>query len=127
LPGFAPRIRVEVYVPIRYEPAYQDTLTWLIEEFTELRGGCTVNENVGGYYLSQNNEVIDDRISIVYSDFPMNWDKQADQNEVLNYCAMDTESAATFNRAPTRYCGRRICFQDRGNTDARLRARHKPR
>ena len=38
MPSFAPKIRVEVYVPIRYEPAYQDTLTWLIEEFTELRG-----------------------------------------------------------------------------------------
>ena len=63
MPSFAPKIRVEVYVPIRYEPAYQDTLTWLIEEFTELRGGCTVNENVGGYYLSQNSEVIDDRVS----------------------------------------------------------------
>jgi hypothetical protein len=87
LPDFAPRIRVEVYVPIRYEPAYQDTLTWLIEEFTELRGGCTVNENVGGYYLSQNKEVIDDRVSIVYSDFPMDWYKQADRNEVLDYCA----------------------------------------
>ena len=87
MPSFAPKIRVEVYVPIRYEPAYQDTLTWLIEEFTELRGGCTVNENVGGYYLSQNNEVIDDRVSIVYSDFPMDWDKQADRNDVLNYCS----------------------------------------
>jgi hypothetical protein len=76
-----------VYVPIRYEPAYQDTLTWLIEKFTELRGGCTVNENVGGYYLSQSNEVIDDRVSIVYSDFPMSWDKQPDRNEVLDYCA----------------------------------------
>jgi hypothetical protein len=87
LPSFAPKIRVEVYVPIRYEPAYQDTLTWLIEEFTELRGGCTVNENVGGYYLSQTNEVIDDRVSIVYSDFPMNWDKQPDRIDALNYCA----------------------------------------
>ena len=87
MPAFAPRIRVEVYVPIRYEPAYQDTLTWLIEEFTELRGGCTVNENVGGYYLSQNNKVIDDRVSIVYSDFPMNWDKEAQRIDVLNYCA----------------------------------------
>ncbi len=67
LPSFAPKIRVEVYVPIRYEPAYQDTLSWLIEEFTELRGGCTVNENVCGYYLSQSNEVIDDRVSVVYS------------------------------------------------------------
>ena len=79
MPSFAPKIRVEVYVPIRYEPAYQDTLTWLIEEFTELRGGCTVHEDVGGYYLSQNKEVVDDRVSIVYSDFPMNWDKRADQ------------------------------------------------
>jgi hypothetical protein len=87
LPSFAPKILVEVYVPIRYEPAYQDTLTWLIEEFTELRGGCTVNENVGGYYFSQNHEVIDDRVSIVYSDFPMNWDKQADRTDVLDYCA----------------------------------------
>jgi hypothetical protein len=87
LPSFAPKIRVEVYVPIRYEPAYQDTLTWLIEEFTELRGGCTVNENVGGYYLSQHNEVIDDRVSIVYSDFPMSCDKQTDRNKALDYCA----------------------------------------
>lgn len=86
MPSFAPKIRVEVYVPIRYEPAYQETLTWLIEEFTELRGGCTVNENVGGYYLSQDNEVIDDRVSIVYSDFPMNWDTQADRGEALHYC-----------------------------------------
>ena len=87
MPSFAAKIRVEVYVPIRYEPAYQDTLTWLIEEFTELRGGCTVNENAGGYYLSQHKEVIDDRVSVVYSDFPMNWQKPADQSEVLNYCA----------------------------------------
>jgi hypothetical protein len=86
LPSFAPKIRVEVYVPIRYEPAYQDTLTWLIEEFTELRGGCTVNENVGGYDLSRDNEVIDDRVSIVYSDFPMNWEEQ-DRDDVLDYCA----------------------------------------
>jgi len=88
LPSFAPKIRVEVYVPIRYEPAYQDTLTWLIEEFTELRGGCTVHEDVGGYYLSQNKEVVDDHVSIVYSDFPMRWEKQADRSEALDYCAM---------------------------------------
>jgi len=86
LPSFAPKIRVEVYLPIRYEPEYQDSLIWLIEEFTQLRGGCTVNENVGGYYLSHANEVIDDRVSVVYSDFPMDWDIKADQAEVLTYC-----------------------------------------
>jgi hypothetical protein len=62
-------------------------LAWLIEEFTQLRGGCTVNENVGGYYLSRTNEVVDDRVSVVYSDFPMDWAKTADRAEVLNYCA----------------------------------------
>ncbi len=87
MPSFAPRIRVEVYVPIRYEPAYQDTLSWLIREFTELRGGCTVMENTGGYYLSQSNEIIDDRVSVVYCDFPMNWNKGAERNEVLHYAA----------------------------------------
>lgn len=82
-----PRIRVEVYVPIRYEPSYQDSLAWIIEEFTQLRGGCTVNENVGGYYLSSGNEVINDRVSVVYSDFPMDWSQLRDRTDVLTYCA----------------------------------------
>src|ERR1044071_270927 len=85
LPSFAPRIRVEVYLPVRYESAYQDTLSWLIREFTELRGGCTVIENAGGYYLSTANEIIDDRVSIVCCDSPMNWGKRADRNEVNKY------------------------------------------
>ena len=87
MPSFAPKIRVEVYVPIRYEPAYQDTLTWLIEEFTQLRGGCTVQEDAGGYYLSQSGKVIDDRVSIVYRDFPIDWDEPSDQSELLDYSA----------------------------------------
>ena len=87
MPSFEPRIRVEIYVPIRYQRSYQELLSWVIEEFTQLRGGCTVNEDVGGYYLSRANEVINDRVSVVYSDFPMNWNKKADQAEVLAYCA----------------------------------------
>ncbi len=87
MPSFAPRVRVEVYAPIRYEPAYQDTLSWLIREFTELRGGCTVIESTGGYYLSQAGEIIDDRVSVVYCDFPMSWNKRAERDEVLHYCA----------------------------------------
>ena len=70
------RIRVEVYIPIRYETSYQDSLAWVIEELTELRGGCTVNENVGGYYLSQSREVIDDRVNVVYSDFSLDWGRR---------------------------------------------------
>lgn len=87
MPSFAPRIRVEVYVPIRYEPAYQDTLSWLITEFTELRGGCTVLENSAGYYLSRSNQIIDDRVSIVYCDFRLNWNKRAERTEAFDYCS----------------------------------------
>jgi hypothetical protein len=87
LPSFAPRIRVEVYLPVRYEAAYQDTLDWIIRQFTELRGGCTVIENVGGYYLSNEKEIIDDRVSLVYCDFPMNWAKRAERRETLDYCS----------------------------------------
>lgn len=85
--NLTPRIRVEVYVPLRYEPVYRGCLSWIIEEFTQLRGGCTVHYDVGGYYLSRANEVIDDRITVVYSDFPMDWYNMSDQTEVLNYCA----------------------------------------
>ena len=87
MPNLTPRIRVEVYIPIRYQPSYYNSLNWVIEEFTQLRGGCTVNENVGGYYLSRANKVIDDRVDVVYCDFPMDWNKQADRKEVLTYCA----------------------------------------
>lgn len=86
MPSFAPRIRVEVYLPVCYEDSYQDTLAWIIK-FTELRGGCTVIENAGGYYLSQSNQTIDERVSLIYSDFPMSWAKRGERKEVLEYCS----------------------------------------
>ena len=66
---------------VRYETANQDTVAWLIREFTELRGGCIVLENTGGYYLSETNQIKDDRVSVVYSDFPMNWGRRSDRRE----------------------------------------------
>ena len=87
MPSFAPKIRVEVYLPIRYEDSYQDTLAWIIKQLTELRGGCTVIENVGGYYLSESNQTIDERVSLIYSDFPMSWAKRGERKEVLEYCS----------------------------------------
>jgi len=46
-----------------------------------------VIENTGGYYLSQSNQIIDDRVSVVYCDFPLNWSKRAERDEALRYCA----------------------------------------
>ncbi|MEK6287127.1 MAG: hypothetical protein AABO57_15410 [Acidobacteriota bacterium] len=87
LPSFAPKTRVEVYLPVRYEAAYQETLAWVIREFTELHGGCTVIENAGGYYLSNFNQIIDDRVSLIYCDLPMNWSKRRDRIDALKYSA----------------------------------------
>ncbi len=78
---------MEVYVPIRYDPSYSACLNWIIEEFAQLRGGCTVHENVRGSYLSRASEVIQDRVSVVYSDFLMDWGRQSDRTDVLSYCA----------------------------------------
>ena len=85
MPSFAPKIRVEVYVPVHPEPAYQETLNWLIDELTELRGGCTVHEDSGGYYSSDSGEVVEDRVNVV--SFPMNWNDPSDQADALDYCA----------------------------------------
>ena len=84
--NLTPRIRVEVYIPIRYEPAYDYSLTLMIEEFTRARGGCTVNENVGGYYLSRTGELVADRVNVVYSDLAFNWNDLRARAEVFTYC-----------------------------------------
>ena len=84
--SLTPRIRVEVYIPIRYETSYQDSLAWVIEELTEVYGGCTVNENVGGYFFSRSREVIDDRVNIVYSDLSLDWSNQTERVKALGYC-----------------------------------------
>ena len=56
---------------MRYDPAYTNTLDWIIEEFTIGFGGCTVIENIPGYYQDTLGRVIDDRVSIVYTDTPL--------------------------------------------------------
>lgn len=87
VPSYVPRIRVEVYLPKRHARPYRNILTWLIDEFTKVRGGCSVHENVSGYYRFASNEFVDDRISVVYSDFDMDWDQPVERAEVLDYCA----------------------------------------
>ncbi len=87
-PNYAPQIRVEIYVPVLEDRAYEYSLEWLIGELTQLHRGCTVQENVSGYFLSQTEQVIADRINVVYSDFDMDWSEPAERAKVLNYCAM---------------------------------------
>jgi hypothetical protein len=84
--NLTPTIRVEVYIPIRCETAYQDSLTWVIKELTRIYGGCTVNENVAGYYFSRSREIINDHVNVVYSDLTLDWNRLTERVEAVGYC-----------------------------------------
>jgi hypothetical protein len=86
VPSYEPRIRIEVYIPKRFAPKYRDSLTWIIEELTETYGGCTVHENAAGYYYSKSEAIIDEPMSVVYSDFDMDWSEPVERVRVLSYC-----------------------------------------
>ena len=81
------KTRVEVYLPKRHVSPYRETLAWLIDELTAMRGGCSVHENVAGYYQSAKTGLDEDRICLVYSDFEMDWFEPAERAEALEYCA----------------------------------------
>jgi len=85
-PSYVPRIRVEVYIPKRFAPEYRISLAWLIGELTKTYGGCTVHENAAGYYYSKSEAIIDEPMSVVYSDFDMDWDQPVERAKVLAYC-----------------------------------------
>ena len=85
--SYRPKVRVEVYFPIRDQARYKDYLEWLIDELTRLHGGCTVLENMSGYYCSQTKELVADRVNVVYSDFEFDWSKVKERAVVLEYCA----------------------------------------
>lgn len=84
--SYEPRVRVEVYFPVNDEPIYHHYLDWLIEELTRLHGGCTVQDDLSGYYLSRNRNLIEDRIKVIYSDFQIDWSQPAEREQVLSYC-----------------------------------------
>jgi hypothetical protein len=84
--SYVPRVRVEIYFPVSDKPAYQYYRRWLIEELTQLHGGCSVQEDLGGYYFSQDRKLIEDRISVIYSDFDMDWSQPDERAKVVDYC-----------------------------------------
>ena len=86
-PSYLPRIRVEVYIPKRFAAEYRDSLAWLIGELTTTYGGCTVHENASGYYYSSTETIIDEPMSMVYSDFDMDWDQPGERDAVLAHCS----------------------------------------
>lgn len=72
------RARVEIYIPDQPVSAYQELLRTIVNEFTVSFGGCTVKHGLDGYYLSKFGQTIPDRISIVYTDTPFDFQRNID-------------------------------------------------
>lgn len=67
------RARVEVYIPDLPKPIYQNLLQIFAQEFTTAFGGCTIVRGLDGNYLSRFGQIISDRINIIYTDTPFDF------------------------------------------------------
>lgn len=63
-------IRVEIYLPVRFDPSYQQTRAWLVRELTAFFGGCSVIDQIEGWYRAKDGSTIEDAITLIYSDTP---------------------------------------------------------
>ena len=64
------KARIEIYLPDLPKPAYRDLLDALEVEFTHTFGGCTIVRGLDGSYLSFAGVMLQDRITIIYTDTP---------------------------------------------------------
>lgn len=69
------KARVEIYLPDLPNAIYRDVLLTFSREFTSTFGGCTIIEGLKGSYLSHQGQVISDRINLVYTDTPFDFQK----------------------------------------------------
>ena len=77
------KARIEVYLPDLPRAAYQDLLSALTQEFTYTFGGCTIIRGLDGNYLSKFVRIISDRINLIYTDTPV--DFQENFSSISNY------------------------------------------
>jgi hypothetical protein len=82
------RIRLEFYLPeqpgrLRYRVARD----WLIRELTYSQGGATRIESLSGTYLSREERVITDQVSLVWCDTIFSWNSRRERTELLAYAA----------------------------------------
>ena len=85
------RARIEIYLPERGRNDYARMQRAFEREFLSTFGGCTVIGNIKGLYLSSERETDFDRISLVYTDTPFDFDENF---EALSKYTDDLRKAA---------------------------------
>lgn len=66
------KVRIEVYVPDRQKPHYQNLLDAFADEFTEAFGGCTVIHGFEGRYVHDDGSKTVESMNVIYADLPLN-------------------------------------------------------
>ena len=69
------RARIEVYLPDKPKPAYRRLQNAFVQEFLQSFGGATVIKNIKGLYLSASEKTDSDKINLVYTDTPFDFQK----------------------------------------------------
>ena len=77
------KARIEVYLPDLPKTVYQELLQIFTAEFTMAFGGCTIVRGLDGNYLSKFGQIIPDRINLIYTDTP--FDFQENFSAISNY------------------------------------------
>ena len=69
------RARIEIYLPERNKANYRRLTQAFEKEFLLTFGGCTVIKGIKGLYLGSDGKSDFDRISLIYTDTPFDFDK----------------------------------------------------
>jgi hypothetical protein len=93
------RARIEVYLPDLPSPDYRELLAALQQEFAYTFGGCTLAGGLSGNYLSQMGLPVQDRVNLLYTDAPFNFDggfsglsRYTDALRVMAFEALEEET-----------------------------------
>jgi len=62
-------------LPDNRKKVYQNALKAVQKEFLETFGGCTIIKDIKGVYLSENEKADSDKIVLIYTDTPFEFQK----------------------------------------------------
>ena len=68
------KVRIEIFIPDLPDPIYARILEGFGDELSYAFGGCTVTSS-SGKYRSASGIILPDKINILFTDTPFEWDK----------------------------------------------------
>ena len=71
------KIRIEIFIPDLPDPIYDRILDEFGDELSYAFGGCTI-ASTSGKYRADSGVILPDRINILFTDAPFEWEKDRD-------------------------------------------------